>query len=136
MLWLIEHPRAARAIPIVWPVVQRYIRARYAQQARAIAADVENYLASGLSVRGIVGVAGSPTCGVHSTMDLKLAASALACRRDPATANWINTAVVGPALRPGNGQFIEELTRAMARRHAEVPILEAALPTHASSGAP
>ena len=50
MLWLIQHPRIARAVPVVWPAVLRYVRWRYAHHARAIAADVEDYQASGLSV--------------------------------------------------------------------------------------
>lgn len=133
MLWLIQHPRIARAVPVVWPAVRRHVRSRYAHQARAIAADVEDYQASGLSVRGIVGVAGSPSCGVHTTLDLKRAAGAAARRRrEPATTDWMNTTVVQPALRPGRGGFITELTRALAHRSVEAPLLEEALPTHSS----
>ena len=128
MLWLIEHPRIARAAPVLLPAVLRYVRWRYAHQARAIVRDVEAYLASGLSVRGIVGVAGSPTCGVETTLDLKRAAAAVAGRRrEPATAAWMNTMVVGPALRPGRGMFTEELTGAIGRRNVEVPMLEESL---------
>ena len=72
MLWLIEHPRMARAAPILFPIALRYVRWRYARQARAIVRDVEGYLAGGLAVRGIVGVAGSPSCGVHTTLDLNV----------------------------------------------------------------
>ena len=130
MLWLIEHPRIARAAPVLFPVVLRYVRWRYAHQARAIVRDVAGYLASGLSVRGIVGVAGSPSCGVDTTLDLKRAAAAVAGRRrDPATAAWMNTVVVGPALRPGRGMFTEELTCAMGRRNVDVPMLEESLST-------
>ncbi len=78
MLWLIQHPRIARAAPVLLPVVLRYVRWRYAHHARAVARDIDDYLASGLSVRGIVGVAGSPSCGVHTTLDLKRAAAAVA----------------------------------------------------------
>jgi uncharacterized protein YbbK (DUF523 family) len=65
MLWLIQHPRTARASPVLLPVVLRYVRWRYAHHARAVARDIDDYRASGLSVRGIVGVAGSPSCGVQ-----------------------------------------------------------------------
>ncbi len=134
MLWVIEHPRIARAAPVLFPVVLRYVRWRYAQQARAIVRDVEGYLASGLSVRGIVGVAGSPSCGVDTTLDLKRAAAAVAGRRRvPATAAWMNTVVVGPALRPGRGMFTEELTCAMGRRNVDVPMLEESLSTDDSA---
>jgi uncharacterized protein YbbK (DUF523 family) len=135
MLWHIQHPRIARAAPVLLPVVLQYVRWRYAHHARAVARDIEDYLASGLSVRGIVGVAGSPSCGVHTTLDLKRAAAAVGGRHHhPATAEWMNATVVEPALRPGRGLFIEKLTRAMTRRSLHVPILEETLPTRAQSG--
>ena len=125
MLWLIGHPRTARAVPMLWPVVRRYMRWRYAHLARAVGAEVEDYLANGFSVRGVVGVAGSPSCGVHTTLDLKCAARAVGCRhRCPATAGWMNRAVIEPAVRDGSGLFVEELSRVIAGRHAAVPMLE------------
>ena len=100
MLWLIAHPRIARAARVLFPVVLRYVRWRYAHQAGAIVRDVEGCLASGLSVRGVVGVAGSPSCGVHTTLDLNHAAAALARRgRVPPTAAWMN--MVSSAQRSG-----------------------------------
>jgi predicted secreted protein len=137
MLWLIEHPRLARSAPVVQRAVVWYLRRRYARQARALAREVGDYLGNGLSVRGIVGVSGSPSCGVHTTMDLTRAAAAVACRREPATADWMNAAVVEPALRPGPGLFVEELTRALGCRGVpadQAPLLEAVLPSLSSSG--
>ena len=120
--------------PVLLPIVLRYVRWRYALHARAVARDIDDYLTSGLSVRGIVGVAGSPSCGVHTTLDLKRAAAAVGRRREPAPADWINTTVIQPALRPGRGHFIEELIRAATRRRVNVPILEETLPTDARTG--
>ncbi len=134
MLWLIQHPRIARVAPALLPLALPYVRWHYAHHARAVARDIEDYLASGLSVRGIVGVAGSPSCGVHTTLDLKRAAEAARRPRNPATADWMNATVVEPALRPGRGLFVEELTRAMTHRGAQVPLLEQTLPTVAGSG--
>ena len=125
MLWLIEHSRAARVAAFAVPVVRSYLRRRYARQARAVARELGDYLDSGLSVRGIVGVAGSPTCGVHTTLDLKRALGAMAERgSDRPTAEWMNAVVIDPALRPGRGVFIEELVEAVRRRRADVPIVE------------
>lgn len=130
MLWLIAHPRVARAVPLLRPLLLRYVRLRYAHHARAIVRDVEDYLAGGFAVRGIVGVAGSPSCGVYTTLDLRRATAAIACRhRVPATAEWMNTSVVQPALRPGCGLFVDELARSRTRRNVDVPFLEEALPT-------
>ena len=124
MLWLIEHPRVARAAPVLLPLVHRYMRWRYARLARPVAREVRDYVDSGLRVRGVVGVAGSPSCGVHTTLDLTCAAEAVARRREPATAAWMNTVVVGSAIRPGRGVFMQELSRAMARRDVDAPMLE------------
>ena len=125
MLCLIQHPRIARAAR--WcgrPCCGMSAGGTHTTLARS-SADVEDYQASGLSVRGLVGVAGSPSCGVHTTLDLPRAAGAVACRRrEPATATWMNTTVVQPALCPGRGMFVEELTRAMERRGVDVPMLE------------
>lgn len=130
MLWLIEHPRLSRAASLLWPVVRRYVRWRYGRLARAVAADVGDYLDSGLAVVGVVGVAGSPSCGAQTTLDVKRATAALAHRSsDPPTAEWMNTVVVEPAVCPGRGLFVAELTRAMARRGLEVPMLEELLPS-------
>ena len=128
MLWLVQHPRVAAAWPVLWPAMQRWVRWRYAHHARAVARDVADYVASGVAVRGVVGVAGSPSCGVYTTLDLKRSAAAMA-RRDgtPPTAEWMNAAVIEPALRPGRGIFVEELMRAMGRRHLNLPFLEETL---------
>lgn len=130
MLWLIDHPRAARLWPLLWPVARRWMRWRYARLARAVARDVNDYLASGLTVRGVVGVAGSPSCGVRTTLDLERAVGAIARRRhEPATAAWMNGAVVEPALRPGRGTFTTELIRALRRKGVDVALREETLHT-------
>jgi len=128
LLWLIEHPRIARAAPLFVPVVRAYLRLRYAHLARRVARDIDDYARCGFAVRGIVGVAGSPSCGVHSTLDLRQAAAALAARRQAPTAAWMNTEVVAPAIRPGTGLFIEAIGHRLARRHREVALLEQVLP--------
>jgi uncharacterized protein YbbK (DUF523 family) len=135
MLWLILHPRVARATPILSPLVLRYVRRQYAHHARAVARDIDDYRASGLRIRGIVGVAGSPSCGVHTTLDLKRAAQAMACRRnETVTAAWMNTTVVRPALCPGRGMFVEELTRALRRRDLDVSMREEQLASGSEGG--
>lgn len=130
MLWLVQHPRIARLWPSLWPAARRWTRWRYAHHARAVTRDIEDYLVSGLAVRGVVGVAGSPSCGVHTMLDLESALAAVARRSaEPATAEWMNSAVVRPALRPGRGLFTAELARAMQRRAIDVPLDETTLDT-------
>ena len=132
MLWLVQHPRIARILPPLLPALRGYLRWRYARIARAVTADLADYLASGLTVRGIVGVAGSPSCGLRTTLDLEHAVRGLARRPDVATAEWLNTAVIEPAIRPGSGLFLRQLAVACARRHLRVPLLEEAVATGTS----
>lgn len=78
----------------------------------------------------VVGVGGSPSCGVHTTLDLTEAMAAIARRpRAPVTAAWLNETVVDPALRPGRGLFIQVLTEELSRRRLTVPVGEHNLPT-------
>jgi LuxR family maltose regulon positive regulatory protein len=53
---------------MLWPVVLRFLRWRYAPDARAVVRDIEDYQASGLSVHGLVGPSGTPSTpdGDHS----------------------------------------------------------------------
>ena len=61
-----------------------YSRLVYRRLARQTARRVADYRDSGLDVVGIVGVDGSPSCGVTRTMDLSRALDHL-CDTDPDT---------------------------------------------------
>lgn len=128
LLWVFEHRWAARAGPLPVRLATLYLRRRYARLARAVVDDVQDYLASGYTVVGIVGVAGSPSCGVRTTLDLPLAVAAIAnCPRVPVTSAWMNDTIVGPALRHGRGLFVQELIDELTRRRLTVPVTEHAL---------
>jgi predicted secreted protein len=130
LLRVLDHPWIARLGTMLVPAVTRYLRRRYRKLARAVADDLEDYVVSGLTVTGVVGVAGSPSCGVRRTMDLAAATAAVArCPRGSLTAAVLNDAVVGPAERAGAGIFIEALTEEMARRGLSVELREQGLVT-------
>jgi hypothetical protein len=83
-LWLLEHPEYATAPRGVIVGIQLYLRVRYRRLARAVVRDIADYIDSGLKVTGVVGVAGSPSCGAAATLDLGVAAQALgSCPRRP-----------------------------------------------------
>ena len=125
LLWLLEHPRGARVARPFLPGAQWWMRRRYARLARAVVADVADYMDSGMQVSEIVGVAGSPSCGAGTTLDLRLAATEIARRgRCPVTTDWMNRVVVQAATCPGRGVFIDELDRELRRRGLRVPIRE------------
>jgi hypothetical protein len=111
----------------VLALARPYLRVRRLL-ARTVARDVVDIRRSGFHVVGVVGVGGSPSCGVETTLDLEASLRALAARpRGPVTAAWMNREVVGAAVRPGRGLFLDALTAELSRRGATVPATEAAL---------
>lgn len=99
-----------------------YTRLAYRRLASQVAQDIGDYVRSGQSVRAVVGVDGSPSCGVRTTLDLPAVLDSIAdC--DPAQMNPddFNRRVIAAHARPGQGLFIAELRRQLRRRGLNVP---------------
>ena len=125
LLRLLDHPAAARAGRRLLGPARRYLRWRYRRLARAVVDDITDYTASGLEVVGIVGVAGSPSCGVTTTLDLDAALGAIAaCPHRTVDPAWLDRRVVGPAVRPGAGLYTEAVQAELSARHQDVPVTE------------
>lgn len=72
-----------------------------------------------------VGVGGSPSCGVNTTLDLRCSLEAVAAMpARAATAARVNREVVLACRRAGRGLFVEALSDELARRGLVVPLLE------------
>ncbi len=113
---------AARLLlrPFTW-----YTRWVYARLARAITRDVADYRRCGVEVVGLMGIGGSPSCGVATTLDLPGAVHALA--RCPAAAldrRTLNEDIIAAHVRPGEGLFIRALRQRLARANASIPMEE------------
>lgn len=125
LLWALDHPRTTGLGVVLMPLIRRYLRVRYRLLARQVAKEVEDYVRSGFEPQALVGVAGSPSCGVASTLDLTKAACAVGVRPPgPVTAGWMRDEVVGAATGPGRGLFVEELVRELRRRDLDVVLWE------------
>jgi uncharacterized protein YbbK (DUF523 family) len=106
--------------PFVW-----FTRLRYARLARAAVRDVEGYRRGGVEVVGVVGVTGSPSCGVSTTLDLPAAVDTLTrCPLARLDARALNEDVVAAHLRPGPGLFIHALQRRLADVGVRIPLTE------------
>ena len=46
-------------------------RLRYRLLARRVAREIEQYRDAGIAVAGVVGIGSSPSCGVHTTLDMR-----------------------------------------------------------------
>lgn len=124
VLWALAHRRATALVPLVLPVIEWYLRWRYARLARAVARDVADAAGAGTEVLAVVGVAGSPSCGVSTTLDLAVAARRIAGSDDDLTPAWLADEVVAAAERPGAGLFTTALQGQLARRRLSVPFTE------------
>jgi uncharacterized protein YbbK (DUF523 family) len=98
-----------------------HTRFMYGRLARHMAAEIADYHNSGLEVVGVIGISGSPSCGVQTTLDLPAAVDTL--RRCPLAQldrRMINEQVVGAHTQPGQGLFIAALQRQLAKRGVAV----------------
>jgi hypothetical protein len=79
----------------------------------------------GDSVESVVGVGGSPSCGVRTTLDLPAVLDEIA-GRDPVQLNRsdFNRHVIAAHAKAGEGMFIAALRRHLRRRGIEVQFAE------------
>lgn len=104
---------------------EAYTRLRYHWLARTIARQIADYHRSGFEVVAIVGVGASPSCGVHSTLDLAASVDAMArCPVATIERDTVNRAVVRDCTIEGQGLFIEALGSELRRRGRSVPFVE------------
>ncbi|HET7338172.1 MAG TPA: hypothetical protein VFK22_01375 [Candidatus Dormibacteraeota bacterium] len=120
----------SRGTPM-WPVRRwlmrifvLYTRIRYAFIARRVVGEMQDYQRSGYRVAGLVGVAGSPSCGITRTLDvdnwLEMVAGA---GGNELSSELVNRAVISSA-RPGQGWFVSAILCGIKRRRIVVPLAE------------
>jgi predicted secreted protein len=110
---------------LLLPLFLWHTRRVYRRLAREVAAAVEDYVRSGFEVTSVVGIAGSPSCGVCRTLDLSRSLDAIAgCPLDRLDRRVVNREAVGGAVRAGEGMFVDELRRRLRRRGIDVPFEE------------
>jgi predicted secreted protein len=106
--------------PFIW-----YTRLVYAWLARAITGDVADYRRCGVEVVGLVGIGGSPSCGVATTLDLPGAVHALTrCPVARLDRRALNEDIIAANVRPGEGLFVRALRRRLARAGVGIPMAE------------
>ena len=100
-----------------------YTRWRYRRLARSVAAGIADYRRSDIEVVGVVGVDGSPSCGVNMTLDLDRSTKALVgCASVSRDAQTFNDRVVLPNLVAGQGLFTAALRTELGRRGLTLPL--------------
>jgi uncharacterized protein YbbK (DUF523 family) len=107
---------------ILLPVFLWYTRRVYWKLAWQVAHQVEDYLSSGCKVVGIIGVDGSPSCGLQWTLDIKRSLELVGRLPKTACGQDVN-AIVQACLVDGKGIFTDLLRTEFKRRRLEVLFL-------------
>jgi uncharacterized protein YbbK (DUF523 family) len=117
-------------------VARRVTAFEYARLARRTAAEIADYVESGFEVVEVVGAGASPSCGVLTTIDLDGAVATMAaCDRNTLDPALVRDRVVGDNVTAGEGMFIAELRRRLARRGIDVRFREHDLLAELRAGA-
>lgn len=117
--------RSVRAHALLFAGLRAHTRRVYRRLAARVAADMADYVRSGVEVVGIVGVGDSPSCGVHRTLDLRRALPIVtALDTDAIDARTFDEQVMRKCVIEGQGWFVEALRHELARRKLDVPFLE------------
>jgi len=97
----------------------------YQSMAKEIIEEISDYIKSGFEVVGIIGVKGSPSCGVSASLDLKRSADYLV-NIDIKTINkeTLNNDLYKTCLSNSRGLFIEALKKEIGKLNIDIPFLE------------
>lgn len=116
-LWRVRAP--------LMKAVAWYTRLRYWLLARQVAGEIRDYVRSGYNVAGVVGVAGSPSCGITRTLDVDRWFHAVA-RYRPAelSRQTLNREAVIANVTPGEGWFMHSLFGHLRHRGLSVSEFE------------
>ena len=117
-----QHPRLYRLRRLLLPLAILYTRHVYRQIAADVARQIADYNDSGFVVRAVVGVDGSPSCGVNTALDTRNIDALLALPAEALNVCQFNGWVSGQA-RSGTGLFVAALQKQLKRRRLTVPFL-------------
>lgn len=126
--WLLRLYGSSRWLPgplrrALLPALLAYTRWVYARLARDAARRVADYRRTGHQVVAVVGVDGSPSCGIDTTLDIPTAIDRLAeTDRHTLTSGVVNTIVRDTAI-PGPGMYTQQLRRRLPPRRIDIPFL-------------
>jgi predicted secreted protein len=97
----------------------------YQKIAKEIVTEIKDYLESGFEVLGIIGIAGSPSCGVTRALDIGKSFEFLAnTEMDDLDRNRMNELGVEELLIEGKGFFIEAIEKELKRKNINVRFYE------------
>ncbi len=102
---------------VILPLFMWNTKSIYRKIAGEVSNEIQDYLESGFEVVGIIGIGGSPSCGVNTTLDMKKSAELLAnASVDEISREKINGPGNIDLLIKGEGLFIEVLKGSLIKK--------------------
>lgn len=107
------------------PLFVWYTRLVYGHMAGEVVSDIEDYVRSGFEVVGIVGMAGSPSCGVTTRLDLWRSIEALAgLDAENLDRQTVNEQTIVACLSKGEGLFMEAIRHQLRQKSLDIKFYE------------
>lgn len=100
-----------------------WTRRVYRFLARQTALQISDYVASKMTVVAVVGVDGSPSCGVSKRLDVRTAFESLGRLRPATTTSEDVNKIVRSAQADGSGLYVEAIRAELDRRGVRVPFV-------------
>ncbi|MFH2063939.1 MAG: hypothetical protein ABIK15_01920 [Pseudomonadota bacterium] len=102
---------------LLLPLMIVYTKMIYRRMAQHTARQIFDYHRSGFGVRGIIGINGSPSCGVNRTLDFAKSLDAIACLKPETITREKANQVVTECITDGRGLFIEAIQHQLKEMH-------------------
>lgn len=109
--------------PIVLKAFMLYTKIVYKRLAREVFTMINDYLKSGYKVLGIIGVDGSPTCGVNIKLEMKKSFEYFARQKIDTSRDEFNAGMYNECAVNRKGIFFEELQKRLDSKGIVLPIL-------------
>ena len=110
---------------VFFPLFVWNTKRAYRQIAKEVIEEIRDYRESGFEVVGIIGVAGSPSCGVNTTLDMKKSIEFLAnTELEKLDREKINGPGNKELLIDGEGFFIEALKGELRKKNITIKFYE------------
>jgi len=106
---------------LILPLFLWYTNLIYRRLAKATADQINDYLVSGYSVIGVIGINGSPSCGVSTTLGFGKSFELTASMDiESVTVDQMNT-IIRQCIIGGRGLFTARLQEELKKRRIDVP---------------
>jgi uncharacterized protein YbbK (DUF523 family) len=97
-----------------------YSRIVFRRPARNVARQIADYVNAGVEIEGVIGVDGSPSCGVDRTVGLGRALRDMSLVKPSSFSTTDQNALVRRNIEPGRGIFVDELARQFRKLRLDI----------------